>query len=119
MQTHMTHLQLGLRVFWSFQEYSVHRGFWGKLIMADSLSLWNWLQALTLGVLFGFHGNSEIQQFHSSNLINLEVHMLLLFFFFHILLLQGGVVFPWRFIIISVNRDLKVPLPLTFFNFGI
>lgn len=40
-------------------------------------------------------------------------------FFFHILLLQGGVVFPWRFIIISVNRDLKVPLPLTFFNFGI
>ena len=29
------------------------------------------------------------------------------------LLLQGGAVFPWKFIIISVNRDLKIPLRLS------
>ena len=66
-----------------------------KLLLADSLSLWNWLQALTLGVLFGFHGNSEIQKVQSSNLTNLEIH---------VILLLVGAMLPWRFIIISGNK---------------
>ena len=38
----LTHLQLGLISFWPFQVYGVHREFWGRMIVADSLSWTAW-----------------------------------------------------------------------------
>ena len=56
---------------------------------------WQTLCLGLLGILFGLLGSSEIQKVQSSNLTNLEIH---------VILLLVGAMLPWRFIIISGNR---------------
>lgn len=88
-----------------FQGHGAHRGFWGKQLVADGLSLWRWHRA---GAAWGSVWSpwvSEIHKVHSSNLTNLESPSLLL---------QDEAVLPLRFITIAGIRELGGSLTSNF-----